>query len=167
MMGVVVGWRVLPFRSSKIAVVEGRRVVGQLGFWVQVCLFLVGMVSGSPTSLKGMRADLSRSFCFCLYLRDSIGFGTMNFYRFGQTAWNSVDCRHIIVSGAWVNFYRFTDLWRGQLGKVGAKSLCYSLFVIIYARLPHCWLICSYHNNCQCTVVYLSSTYYSDELAQQ
>lgn len=69
---MVVGWRVLPFRSSKIAVVEERRGVGQLGFWVHVCLFWVRMVSGSPTRLKGMRADLSRSFCFCLYLRDSL-----------------------------------------------------------------------------------------------
>lgn len=33
--------RVLPFRSSKIAVVEGMRGVGQLGFWVHVC-FIFG-----------------------------------------------------------------------------------------------------------------------------
>lgn len=53
--------------------------MGQLGFWVHVCLFLVRMVSGSPKRLKGMRADLGRSISFCLYLRDSTCIYLANF----------------------------------------------------------------------------------------
>jgi hypothetical protein len=39
----------------------------------------VRVVSGSPTRLKGMRADLGRSSSFCLYLRDSIYIYLANF----------------------------------------------------------------------------------------
>lgn len=53
--------------------------MGQLGFWVHVCLIMVRVVSGSPPRLKGMRADLGRSSSFCLYLRDSIYIYLANF----------------------------------------------------------------------------------------